>query len=50
MYVEGCALGGSSNRVLGGLLLRTMVLGAMSGSRTEDTHTAAPTAVEVQKT
>ena len=43
-------LGGCSSRVLGDLLHKSAVLGAMSGSRAEGTHIAAPTAVGVQKT
>ena len=43
--IEGC-----SNRVLGGILHKTAVSGAITGSKTEDTHAAVPIAVGVQKT
>ena len=44
VLLEGCSI-----RVLGDILHKTAVLGAMSGSRAEDTHAAAPSAVGEQK-
>ena len=45
VLLEGCP-----RRVLGGLLHKPAVSGAMSDLRAEDTHAAVPTAAGVQKT